>query len=139
MKQSQAVELLDERLRVEFASAHPTVPYALNNETFKPASRPFARFIVANVTPRQASMGPVGRRRFEYKATFVAQLFGEQDTGTNELDLLVDSVRALFQCLHLSSAGDPMWTKEATAPAMVQREGLTMVAITMPLSWFNLE
>lgn len=139
MKQSQAVELLNQRLLTVFAPAHPLVPYALNNETFKPASRPFARFIVANVVPEQRSMGPVGRRRFEYRALFVAQLFAETNAGTAELDELVDSVRSKFQCLHLSQPSDPMWTKAASSTPVQQREGLAMVALSMPLLWFNVE
>lgn len=139
MKQSQATELLNERLRVMFAPAWPLVPYALNNETFRPTQRPFARFILANVTPEQRSMGPVGKRRFEYRATFVAQLFGETNRGTAELDAIVDSVRSMFQCLHLGAVGDPMWTKAATAAAMIQREGLNCVIVSMPVLWFNIE
>lgn len=139
MKHSEAVELLDQRLRTVWAVSNPTVPYALNNETFRPTVRPFAVFIVAGVTSEQRSMGPVGSRRFEYRGTFVAQLFGEIDKGTQELDLLVDGVRSAFQSLHLSSAGDPLWTKAATTTNPVQRDGLSMIVVTIPVVWFNLE
>jgi hypothetical protein len=139
MTQSQAVELLNQRLLTDFAVAHPTVRYALNNETFKPTSRPFARFIVAGVERVQRSMGPVGRRRFEYRATFVAQLFSDIDRGTLALDTLVDSVHTIFGSKHLSAAGDPMWTKGGIASNPVQREGLHMVNVQWPVSWFNLE
>lgn len=139
MTQAQATELLNQRLRTEFAVAHAGVKYALNNETFRPATRPFARFIVAGVERVQRSMGPAGRRRFEYRATFVAQLFGESDVGTGELDALVDSLHTIFGSKHLSSAGDPMWTKGGVASNPVQREGLHMVAVQWPISWFNLE
>lgn len=139
MKQSQAVELLDERLRTHFAPAWPLVPYALNNENFKPHQKPFARFIVANVVPECRSMGPVGKRRFEYRAQFVAQVFGETNKGTLELDTLVDSIRSMFQCLHLGVVGDPMWTKAASATPVQQREGLAMLVLTLPVLWFNIE
>lgn len=139
MKQSEATELLDEKLRTDWTVAHPTVPYALNNETFRPAARPFAVFIVAAVTPEQRSMGPVGTRRFEYKGTFVAQLFGEIDAGTKQVDLLVDTVRAIFQSKHFGTAGDPMWTKAAAVSNPVQRDGLHMVVVQVPFVFFNLE
>lgn len=139
MKQSEATELLDDRLRTEWVTAHPAVPYSLNNETFRPASRPFACFIVAGVTREQRSMGKVGQRRFEYKATFVAQLFGELDKGTKEIDLLVDSVRAIFGSKHLSTAGDPLWTKGDVTSNPIQKDGLSMVVVSVPFSFFNLE
>ena len=139
MKQSAATELLDDLLRTGFAVANPTVPYALNNETFRPAARPFAVFLVAGVTPEQRSMGAVGKRRFEYRGTFVAQIFGEIDKGTKEIDLLVDSVRGTFQSKHLGTTGDPMWTKAASATNPIQKDGLSMVVVTMPVLWFHLE
>lgn len=139
MKQTDATELLNQRLRTDFAPAWPLVPYALNNETYRPNSTPFARFILANVVPEQRSMGPVGRRRFEYRGLFVAQLFGELDRGTLQLDEIVNGVRELFQSRHLSVASDPMWTKAASASAPIQREGLHMVSLSMPVLWFNLE
>lgn len=139
MKQSEATELLDQRLRTEWAVANPTVPYALNNETFRPAQRPFAVFIVAGVTREQRSMGPVGTRRFEYKGTFVAQLFGELDKGTAELDALVDSVRAIFGSKHLSTASDPLWTKGDVTSNPIQRDGLSMVTVQIPFTFYNLE
>lgn len=140
MTQSEATELLNQRLKTEWVAAHATVPYALNNETYRGnGQRPFAVFIVAGVTPEQRSMGPEGTRRFEYKATFVAQLFGELDKGTSELDALVDSVRTIFQSKHLGTAGDPMWTKAAQASNPIQKDGLNMVVVQVPLTWFNLE
>lgn len=139
MKQSEATELLNQRLKTEWVAAHPLVPYSLNNEMFRPAARPFACFIVAGVTSEQRSMGAVGTRRFEYKGTFVAQLFGEIDKGTAEVDELVDSVRSIFSAKHLSSAGDPMWTKGAVVSNPVQRDGLHLVVVSIPLVWFNLE
>ncbi len=139
MKQSQATELLDQRIRDVWLPLVGAVPYALNNETFRPDSRPFARFIVAGVAPEQRSMGPVGSRRFQYRGTLVAQLFGELDAGTAGVDALVDAVRTAFQSLHLGTAGDPLWTKEATAANHVQREGLHMVAVSVPFVFFNIE
>lgn len=138
MKQSEATELLDDMLRTQWFPA-TSVVYALNNETFRPAARPFAVFILAGVTSEQRSMGPVGTRRFEYKGTFVAQLFGEIDKGTREIDLLVDSVRSIFASKHLSTAGDPMWTKAASATNPIARDGLSMVVVSVPVLWFNLE
>lgn len=139
MKQSDATELLDEKLRTDFAAAWPAVPYALNNETFRPAARPFARFIVAGVTAEQKSLGAVGKRRFEYKGTFVAQLFGELDVGTRQIDLIVDSVRSIFQSKHLGAVADPLWTKAGVAANPIQKDGLHMVALSIPFSFFNLE
>ncbi len=139
MKQSDATELLDQRLKNVWFVANPTVPYALNNEAFKPAQRPFARFLLAGVTAEQKSQGPEGKRRFEYKGTFVAQLLGEIDAGTKPLELLVDGVRSVFQSKHLSTAGDPLWTKAASAPAAIQKDGLHMVVVTIPFTFFNLE
>lgn len=139
MKQSEATELLDERLRTLFVAAHPTVPYSLNNETFRPAARPFACFIVAGVTSEQKSMGAAGTRRYEYRGTFVAQLFGELDKGTKELDLLVDSFREIFSGKHLSTAGDPLWTKGCAVSNPIQKDGLHCVVASIPFSFFNLE
>lgn len=139
MKQSEATELLNQRLKDVWFVANPTIPYALNNETFRPAARPFARFIVAAVTPTQRSQGPVGRRRFEYRGLFVAQFFGEIDAGTQQIDLLVDSFRAAFQSLHLSTVGDPLWTREASAANPIQMDGLHGVTVQVPFLFFNIE
>lgn len=139
MTQAEATELLNQRLLTVFADAWPDVPYALNNETYRPPSTPFARFYVANVVREQRSMGAVGKRRFEYRALFVAQLFGELDRGTSQIDEVVDGVRAVFGSKHLASAGDPLWTKGDTTSTPIQREGLNMVSVAIPVSWFNLE
>ncbi len=139
MTQAEATELLNQRLLAEWVAAHPTVRYALNNETFKPTTRPFARFIVAGIERIQRSMGPVGRRRFEYRGSFVAQLFSDLNQGTLPLDTLVGSVHLIFGSKHLSTASDPMWTKGGTVSNPVQREGLHMVVVSTPLSWFNWE
>jgi hypothetical protein len=139
VKQSAATELLDQRLKDVWAPANPTVPYALNNEMFRPATRPFAVFIVAGVTSEQRSQGPEGKRRFEYRGMFVAQLFGEIDAGTQQLDLLVDGVRSVFSAKHLSTVGDPLWTKGAAVSNPVQRDGLHMLTVQIPFTFYNLE
>lgn len=139
MKQSEATELLDQKLATDFATANPGVAYALNNETFRPVTRPFVVFIIAGVTPQQRSMGPVGKRRVEYRGTFAAQVFGELDKGTKEVDLIVDSFREIFQLKHFSAVGDPLWTREVIASNPIQRDGLHLVVATCAFVFYNIE
>jgi hypothetical protein len=138
MKQSEATELLDTYFKTQWLALHGSLDYAFENESFRGASASWVRVSLVPGASEQRSMGAAGRRRFEHKGTITVQLFGALDAGRKPLELLVDSVRTFMQSKHLSTAGDPLWTKAASVAAAFQRDGWWQVTMTIPFSYFEL-
>ncbi len=138
MTPAQASELLLETWKATWPTLRPTVDYAFDNESFRGATPSWARVSIVPGRSEQRSMGKVGTRRFERFGTIAVQLFGELDAGRKPLDDLAADVCAIFESKHLTAAGDPLWTKAASVPAQITKDGWFQLTFAIPFSYFAL-
>ncbi len=116
MKEHEAIELLSQRWKTQWATLHPSdVPFALENEQFRSSESKWALVFIRHTTSRQMTQGPEGARRFERNGNIIVLLFGAIDGGRTPLSELVDDVRTVFEGKRLNSAGDPLWIYAAAS------------------------
>jgi hypothetical protein len=88
------------------SQAAPTVPYGIDNRKLTQPAATFAQVDIVNVSSDQATMGPVGRRRFERLGFIDVRLFGPRDQGRGALDTLAGHVRDIFESTRLGAVGE---------------------------------
>jgi hypothetical protein len=105
--EADAIEAIEAAWVAQWPTLQPTVPFALDNESFTTVST-WARVSVLHTTSIQASHGGLGSRRWERAGNIWVQLFGEVDVGRKALSLLVADVRSIYEGVQLASpiAGD---------------------------------
>ncbi len=113
MNEAQAVEAICEHWESEWEALHPddpddpdNIPYVFDNEVFT-AKTTWARVSVIHTQQsRQATMGPVGARKFDRGGNIAVQLFVVADQGGFALSTLADEVREIFEGVRLTVNGD---------------------------------
>lgn len=97
---NEATEAIFQRWIDQWAS---TTSYAFEGESFDPpATDPWARVSVRHVESEQETLGPAGGRRFLRPGSAMVKLYGRNDRGRRELDLLGQQARAVFEGMSFS-------------------------------------
>lgn len=105
--------------KVGGTQAAPTVPYALEDRALVQPNPPtFAQVEITNLDGDQATMGPVGRRRFLRAGFFDVRLFGPRGAGRGSLDTLAEYVKELFEATRIGAPGDEQITTYAASQRM---------------------
>lgn len=102
MTEEQAIEALTQRWVDTWPALQPSVPYAFRGETIDAAAT-WVRVTFRGLTREQATMGPVGGRRFEDRGLIFVQLFADVGTGDRLLARLAGSVREVYEARTIGS------------------------------------
>jgi hypothetical protein len=103
--EAQAIEALTQRWIDAWpgATSPSTVPYTFRGETFD-AVATWARVTFRPLVRVQATMGPVGGRRFEDRGQIFVQLFADIGTGDLLLAQLAGAVRTVYESRTIGTA-----------------------------------
>ncbi len=82
-------------------AASDGLPYTFDNEDFKQPKTPWARFSVRHTASTQETLGKVGNRRFARFGSAFTQIYTDTDSGTSDVDDLVQVVREAFEGVRL--------------------------------------
>jgi hypothetical protein len=111
----------------------PVTEYTFDNEKFTPpSSAPWVRLSVRHMVFSQETLGKIGIRKFMRTGKVFVQVFTPQDIGTQEADILVDQVRAIFEGQILSG---PIWFKNADVTENGVSNGWYMVTVSIDFQY----
>jgi hypothetical protein len=128
MTETEAVEAIAALFVSAWPTLQPSVPLRLGNEVEDSAAT-WVRLTVQPLTEEQATMGPVGGRRFEHRGAIVVELFCDLGGGMRARAVLADSVRAVLrgtlvggqELITFSAAAVPRPTREQRWDEAVMR------------------
>jgi len=97
-------EFRDRVYKTFIAGWGTTTPYAFDNENYEPPSpdkspnsgTPWVRLVVRHADSNQATLGPVGSRKFEHEARLILQIFTVPNTGLQRSDELAQLFFEIF-------------------------------------------
>ena len=151
LTQLQARRVIASRWITSWAALHPDavddplyVPYQIDNEQFtEPAHlrldgtpMQWARLTVRHLPDAQFTLGAPGNRIYRRTANIWVQLFTANGQGLEELDVLSDQVRSIFEGVSfggIDPAGAADVNEIGTANHWYE------VAITLPVTYYELK
>ncbi len=101
MDSNGAKEVAYARFIAAFSALDPVVPFALDNEEMDhpdaSEGKSWARFIVRESGSEQATLGPIGSRKFKRSFVGTCELYCLTNKGTQRADALVKAFRTAFE------------------------------------------
>lgn len=79
------------------AAVLPFSRWCFDNEKYDPPPSNWARVSVLQLGSEQETLGPVGGRRYNRRASVIIKLYGPIELGAKPLDLLAQTTRNLFE------------------------------------------
>lgn len=122
MTEADAYKALFARVIQQWPAKSSNVPYALEERPLQQPSPPFAVFEITNLDGDQATMGPVGRRRFLRMGFLDVRLYGARGKGRGELDTLARYVKELFEATRVGAPGDEQITTYTTSMRVLRND-----------------
>lgn len=122
MTPAEAAQAINARFLSMWPSLSGDVPCAVDN-VVRAEQETFARLAIISLEADQASLGPVGRRRWEHTGIIEVRLHGPINAGRKPLDLLAGYVRTIFRGVRFGyTAGQHGITTHGTAVSELRRD-----------------
>lgn len=99
MTLAEAIEAICARWKTQWEAAYPAVPYSFPNEAVTPPAdgSAYVALAINEETSRQASLAPIGDRRFERNGRVLIRIGVPADGGQKLLAQYVKTARDVFE------------------------------------------
>lgn len=108
MTENEAREAIYQRFVDEWVSGpNPLTPFTFDKEPFsEPASGPWARLTVKELSSRHRAIGGPGNQLYARRVAITIDVFDDAGNGTQDLDALCKAARELWEGRKFGGAND---------------------------------
>lgn len=136
MTEAQAIEAILQHWEASWQALRPGVPWTTTNEVYDAAAE-WVRIAIVPTVSEQASMGPVGSRRWSRRGQIAVQVFTAVNTGDAARAGLADDVRSCLEGASIATAGvsEPVKTYAGSTGDVTTDGAWLMCVVVIPFRY----